>query len=49
MVRITDKSNVVAHAIAESALQAQWQQSYLAINGPDWLQTRIRMEALGMA
>ncbi|KAH0928925.1 hypothetical protein HID58_014652 [Brassica napus] len=40
VVRITDK------AIAQSALQGQWQQSYLAINGPFWLQTRIRMEAL---
>ncbi|CAN6802508.1 unnamed protein product [Brassica oleracea var. botrytis] len=28
MVRITDKSNTVVQAIAQSALQAQWQQSY---------------------
>ena len=46
VVRITDKGNIVAQAIAQSALQGQWQQSYLAINGPFWLQTRIRMEAL---
>ncbi|KAF2579547.1 hypothetical protein F2Q68_00001170 [Brassica cretica] len=45
MMRITEESNKIAQAIAESALQMQWQQSYSARNGPDWLNSRIRMEA----
>ncbi|KAF3532661.1 hypothetical protein DY000_02037801 [Brassica cretica] len=44
-VRINDGCNTIAQNIAESALQVQWQQSYLARNGPDWLDARINMEA----
>ncbi|KAF3585754.1 hypothetical protein F2Q69_00026277 [Brassica cretica] len=45
VVRINDGCNTIAQNIAESALQVQWQQSYLARNGLDWLDARINMEA----
>ncbi|CAF1814087.1 unnamed protein product [Brassica oleracea] len=45
VVRINDGCNTIAQNIAESALQVQWQQSYLARNGPEWLDARINMEA----
>ena len=45
VVRINDGCNTIAQNIAESALQIQWQQSYLARNGPEWLDARINMEA----
>ncbi|KAH0910192.1 hypothetical protein HID58_033513, partial [Brassica napus] len=45
VVRINDGCNTIAQNIAESALQVQWQQSYLARNGPEWLDGRINMEA----
>lgn len=42
VVRINDGCNTIAQ---NSALQVQWQQSYLARNGPEWLDARINMEA----
>ncbi|WZZ68109.1 hypothetical protein YC2023_079479 [Brassica napus] len=44
-VMVTHKEgNLVASSIAD-ALEFQWQQSYVARNGPGWLQLLIRKEA----
>ncbi|KAH0929023.1 hypothetical protein HID58_014750 [Brassica napus] len=42
---VRKECNRVASAIATSALQSQWHQSYISANGPRWLNACIRREA----
>ncbi|WZZ87997.1 hypothetical protein YC2023_116576 [Brassica napus] len=40
--------NLIASAIADSALHIQHHQSYMSANGPGWLESRIRREAMAL-
>lgn len=49
LVLTTIEGNKVATKIAESALFLQHHQSYMATNGPGWLDSHIRREASDVA
>ncbi|KAG5411998.1 hypothetical protein IGI04_008317 [Brassica rapa subsp. trilocularis] len=48
LVLTSPNGNLIASAIAESALHIQHHQSYMSANGPGWLESRIRSEAMAV-
>ncbi|KAG2259803.1 hypothetical protein Bca52824_079097 [Brassica carinata] len=48
LVLTSPNGNLIASAIAESALHIQHHQSYVSANGPGWLESRIRSEAMAV-